>query len=208
MKIHSTYSKWNMYCFGETIMLRTEQFPILWMNCLLQSTSSSCRHCIWMCPAKFTDGGREGWLLNNRNSTTMPCAKLCPSFLSVITHCCVDKWFLLAHSADVPALSQWFYRSSADVDYADQVGLCSHHISTCGAQFIKAIPMCILRWLCSAVCSWGSAHTFGSCVSRGKVCLCRGGCSLDLCLLQEHTTANDGCNTSGTLGDEPFGGDN
>lgn len=191
-----------MYCFGEMIMLRTEQFPILWMNCLLQSSFSSCRHCIWVCLVKFIDGGREGWLLNNRNSITMHCAKLCPSFVHAITRCCV--FGMISAAADVPAFYRGLYRSSAGVDFDCAVisSLPVVHSS------LKPFLWAVLRWFCSVVCSWGSAHAFVSCVSHGKVCLCRVGCSSGLCLLEERCISTDGCNTSGTLGDEPFGGDN
>lgn len=152
-----------MYCFGEMIMLRTEQFPILWINCLLQSSFSSCRHCIWVCLVKFIDGGREGWLLNNRNSITMHCAKLCPSFVHAITRCCV--FGMISAAADVPAFYRGLYRSSGWCRF----WLCSHLLFTCGTQFIKTLPVgssqmvlqcCVLLGLCTRICqlrvSWQS----------------------------------------------------
>lgn len=55
---------------------------------------------------------------------------------------------------------------------------------------LKPLPCAVLRCFCSVLCSWGSVHTFVSCMSHGKVCLCRGGCSSDLCVLEDRATAS------------------
>lgn len=191
MKMHSTYSKWNMFCFRETVMLRTEQFPILWTNCLLQSSFCGCKHCTWVYLAKFTDGGKEGWLLNKRNSCTMHCAKLCPSFLNFITHCCVYRiisaatkcWCTCVLSVIIQELC-WCRLCWSDLIVQSLLSLPVVRSS------LKPLPCAVLRWFCSVVCSWGSVHALVSCMSHGKVCLCRGGCSSGLCLLVDHATAS------------------
>lgn len=165
-----------------------------------------------MCLAKFTDGGKEGWLLNNRNSSTMHCAKLCPSFLNVISHCCVYRiisaatqcWCTCVFSVIIQEL-RWCRLCWWDLIVQSLLSLPVVHNS------LKPLPCAVLRRFCSAVCSWGSVHAFVSCMSHGKVCLCRRGCSSGLCLLEDHycyCISNDGCNISGTLCDEPFGRDN
>lgn len=55
---------------------------------------------------------------------------------------------------------------------------------------LKPLPCAVLSRFCSVVCSCGSAHAFVSCMSHGKVWLCRGDCSSGLCLLEDHSTAS------------------
>lgn len=72
-------------------MLKIEQFLVPWQIYLLRGSSISYRHCIEVHPANFTVGGDEGWLLNERDYTTMQPAKLRASFLNAISHCYLEQ---------------------------------------------------------------------------------------------------------------------